>query len=127
MPGWRACVGCAVIAAQFCLANAALAATVPAGFVDSVFVDVPSDTTAMKFAPDGRLFICQQSGKLRVVQNGTLLATPFLTVPVNNQGERGLLGVAFDPDFETNRHRLRLLHRHQPDHPQPREPVHRQR
>ncbi len=56
----------------------------------------------MQFAPDGRLFICQQSGKLRVVQNGTLLATPFLTVPVNDAGERGLLGVAFDPDFETN-------------------------
>ena len=56
----------------------------------------------MKFAPDGRLFVCQQSGKLRVVQNGTLLATPFLTLPVDGSAERGLLGVAFDPDFETN-------------------------
>ena len=102
MTGWRACAAGAVLAAQFCFASATLAATVPDGFVDSVFVDVPSDTTAMQFAPDGRLFICQQSGKLRVVQNGTLLATPFLTVPVNDEGERGLLGVAFDPDFETN-------------------------
>ena len=63
---------------------------------------VPSDTTAMEFAPDGRLFVAQQSGKLRVVQNGTLLATPFLTVAVNSSGERGLLGVAFDPNFATN-------------------------
>ena len=56
----------------------------------------------MQFAPDGRLFVCRQSGQLRVVQNGTLLATPFLTVAVNASGERGLLGVAFDPDFATN-------------------------
>ena len=78
------------------------AATVPNGFVDSIFVGVPSDVTAMKFAPDGRLFVSQQSGKLRVVQEGTLLATPFVTLPVDDSGERGLLGVAFDPDFETN-------------------------
>src|SRR5687768_11709245 len=82
---------------------AAPAATVPDGFVDGIYVRVPSDTTAMQFAPDGRLFIAQQSGKLRVVQNGTLLATPFLTVAVNSSGERGLLGVAFDPNFATNR------------------------
>ena len=56
----------------------------------------------MQFSPDGRLFVCQQSGKLRVVQNGKLLATPFLTLPVDASGERGLLGVAFDPDFATN-------------------------
>src|SRR4026208_2055228 len=84
-------------------APAAPAATVPDGFVDGIYVRVPSDTTAMQFAPDGRLFIAQQSGKLRVVQNGTLLTTPFLTVPVSSSGERGLLGVAFDPNFATNR------------------------
>ena len=80
----------------------AFAATVPSGFLDSTYVDVPGDATAMQFAPDGRLFVCQQSGALRVVQNGTLLTTPFLTVPVNASGERGLLGVAFDPAFATN-------------------------
>jgi glucose/arabinose dehydrogenase len=80
------------------------AATVPAGFDDSTFVQLPADATAMQFAPDGRLFVCQQSGKLRVVQNGTLLSTPFLTLPVDAAGERGLLGVAFDPDFERNQY-----------------------
>jgi glucose/arabinose dehydrogenase len=78
------------------------AATVPSGFVDGTYVEIPTDATAMQFAPDGRLFVCQQSGKLRVVQDGRLLATPFLTVPVDANGERGLLGVAFDPDFERN-------------------------
>ncbi|HXW09143.1 MAG TPA: PQQ-dependent sugar dehydrogenase [Steroidobacteraceae bacterium] len=80
------------------------AATVPAGFDDSPFVQLPSDATAMQFAPDGRLFVCQQSGKLRVVLNGTLLSTPFLTLPVDAAGERGLLGVALDPDFERNQY-----------------------
>jgi glucose/arabinose dehydrogenase len=56
----------------------------------------------MQFAPDGRLFVCEQGGRLRVVKNGTLLSTPFLTLPVNTEGERGLLGVAFDPEFGTN-------------------------
>ena len=93
----------AALAALFSAVPTAPAATVPAGFVDGIYVRVPSDTTAMEFAPDGRLFIAQQSGKLRVVQNGTLLATPFLTVAVNSSGERGLLGVAFDPNFATNR------------------------
>ena len=102
-----------------CSATGAHAATVPNGFVDSIFVGVPSDVTAMKFAPDGRLFVCQQSGKLRVVQNGTLLATPFLTLPVDASGERGLLGVAFDPDFETNEFVYVYYTADQPDHPQP--------
>jgi len=100
---WRARAGSAVLAALFLAVAAAPAATVPDGFVDGIYVRVPSDTTAMQFAPDGRLFIAQQSGKLRVVQNGRLLATPFLTVAVNSSGERGLLGVAFDPNFATNR------------------------
>jgi glucose/arabinose dehydrogenase len=56
----------------------------------------------MSFAPDGRLFVCEQGGKLRVIKNGALLATPFVTLSVNSSGERGLLGVAFDPDFATN-------------------------
>jgi glucose/arabinose dehydrogenase len=75
---------------------------VPSGFVDSTFVEVPTDATAMQFAPDGRLFVCQQSGKLRVVQDGVLLTTPFLTLPVDATGERGLESVEFDPNFATN-------------------------
>jgi glucose/arabinose dehydrogenase len=56
----------------------------------------------MAFAPDGRLFVCQQNGQLRVIKAGALLTTPFLTVTVNSSGERGLLGITFDPDFATN-------------------------
>lgn len=39
---------------------------------------------------------------MRVIKNGVLLPTPFLTVTVDASGERGLLGVAFDPNFVSN-------------------------
>jgi glucose/arabinose dehydrogenase len=78
------------------------AATVPAGFTDAVVASGLNNPSAMALAPDGRIFVCQQGGALRVIKNGVLLATPFLTVPVDSTGERGLLGVAFDPNFVSN-------------------------
>ena len=58
-------------------------------------------------APPGdfeRLFIVEQQdgneGRVRIVKNGTLLPTPFLTVsPVSTSNEQGLLGLAFAPDY----------------------------
>lgn len=58
--------------------------------------------TAMALTPDGRILICEQGGALRVIKNGTLLPTPFLTVPTTASGERGLLGVTVDPAFAAN-------------------------
>jgi len=78
------------------------AATVPPGFTDSVVAAGLTDPTAMALAPDGRVFVCEQRGTLRVIKNGVLLPTPFLTVTVTSAGERGLLGVAFDPNFVSN-------------------------
>jgi glucose/arabinose dehydrogenase len=78
------------------------AATVPAGFADETVVSGLTSPTAMAFAPDGRLFICQQGGQVRIYKNGSLLATPFLTVSTTASGERGLLGIAFHPSFATN-------------------------
>jgi len=78
------------------------AATVPAGFTDTVVAGNLTNATAMAIAPDGRIFVCLQNGSLRVVKNGALLPTPFLTVAVDASGERGLLGVAFDPNFASN-------------------------
>ena len=73
-----------------------------AEFVDSTFVSGLNLPVAMEFAPDGRLFVAEKNGALRVIKNGALLATPFLTVSVNSSGERGLLGITFDPNFATN-------------------------
>ena len=77
-------------------------AALPTSFTETQVAAGLSSPTAMQFAPDGRLFICEQGGRLRVVKDGTLLPTPFLTVSVSSSGERGLLGVAFDPAFATN-------------------------
>ncbi len=76
----------------------------PVGFEETRVVALGFDPTAMDFAPDGRLFVAEQAGRLHVVKNGSLLPTPFLTVSADPTAERGLLGVAFDPDFATNRH-----------------------
>src|SRR4030095_107049 len=77
------------------------AATLPSGFTETQISGLTSPT-AMEFAPDGRIFVCLQGGQLRVVKNGALLATPFLTVNVDSSGERGLLGITFDPNFASN-------------------------
>jgi glucose/arabinose dehydrogenase len=77
--------------------------SVPSGFAQSTWVDGLSQPTGMAFAPDGRLFVCEQGGALRVVSAaGQLLSTPFLTVPARNVEEQGLLSVAFDPNFGSN-------------------------
>jgi glucose/arabinose dehydrogenase len=76
--------------------------TLPSGFVESLVAGGMNVPTAMALAPDGRIFVAEQTGGLRVIKNGALLATPFLNVAVNSAGERGLLGVAFDPAFAVN-------------------------
>ncbi|MCG3125611.1 MAG: Aldose sugar dehydrogenase YliI [Phycisphaerae bacterium] len=59
--------------------------------------------TALAFAPDGRIFYTEKStGLVRVVSGGVLLDQPFASLPVNNAGVRGALGIALHPDFETN-------------------------
>jgi len=61
--------------------------------------------TAMEFAPDGRLFFLEKAGTVKIVKNNQVLATPFLKLTgVNSEGERGLLGIAFDPNFATNKY-----------------------
>ncbi len=72
------------------------------GFTDTNYVSGISVPTACAFAPDGRLFVCRQSGPIRVFKNGALLAAPFMTVPCTSNSERGVLGFAFDPSFASN-------------------------
>ncbi|SFU42958.1 PQQ-dependent sugar dehydrogenase [Nitrosospira multiformis] len=56
-------------------------------------------------AGDSRLFIVEQGGLIKILQNGTVQPAPFLDLSgsVNTEGERGLLGMAFDPNFASNR------------------------
>jgi glucose/arabinose dehydrogenase/chitodextrinase len=73
------------------------------GFEQTQIASGLSSPTAMQFSPDGRLFVAQQSGRLRVIKNGALLPADFITLSVTSNSERGLLGIAFDPNFSTNR------------------------
>jgi glucose/arabinose dehydrogenase len=88
----------------FLLSGAAGAATLPTGFTETFLTSTLASPTAMALAGDGRIFVCEQAGNLRVIKNGALLATPFVTLTVDSNGERGLLGVTFDPNFSQNQY-----------------------
>ncbi|HEY0062530.1 MAG TPA: PQQ-dependent sugar dehydrogenase [Telluria sp.] len=53
---------------------------------------------------DARLFIVERAGRIRILQGGNVLATPFLDISsrVSSQGEGGLLSLAFDPQYASN-------------------------
>lgn len=76
----------------------------PEGFAASQVAVGLDRPTRMEFAPDGRLFVCEQAGALRLVRNGMVVPEPFLSLATNTTSgsERGLLGLAFDPDFASN-------------------------
>lgn len=74
--------------------------------LDSIVTGL-SQPVFVTHAGDGsnRLFIVEQAGRIRIFQNGSLVGTPFLDIQsrVTSGGERGLLGIAFHPDYKNNR------------------------
>lgn len=79
-----------------------LAVGFPAGFQESVVSTGLSAPTDMVFAPDGRIFVAEESGRAGVIEDGVLLEDPFLEVAADPQGHHGLLCLVFDPNFENN-------------------------
>ena len=81
-------------------------ANLPSGFFETEIASGLFNPTAMALAPDGRIFVCEQWGSLRVIKNGTLLSTSFVDLAVSfpTNGEAGLLGVAVDPNFTSNQY-----------------------
>ena len=75
--------------------------TLPAGFTETTIVSGLSAPTAMAFAPDGRLFVLEQGGDVLLVHND---GTTWTALHLNTDSavERGLLGIAFDPNFSSN-------------------------
>jgi glucose/arabinose dehydrogenase len=64
-----------------------------------------SGAVEITHASDSRLFVVQQGGLIRVLNsNGTINSTPFLNLTslISSGGERGLLGLAFHPNYSTN-------------------------
>ena len=92
-----------LITLMLLLSSAALrAAVLPEGFEESLVAEGLIAPTAMAFTPDGRIFVTQQGGELKVIKNGELLQLPFVTVTTTSVYEGGLLGVAIDPEFVSN-------------------------
>jgi glucose/arabinose dehydrogenase len=75
----------------------------PEGFTDSQVVSGLTNPTDMEFAPDGRLFVTEDAGRVRIAKpDGTLPTFLNISTKVDSKGERGLLALTFDPGFATN-------------------------
>jgi glucose/arabinose dehydrogenase len=76
-------------------------AQLPPGFFQRKLTgNVINEATAMVHAPDGRIFIAERSGAVKVFQNGTV--STVHTVATVTAAEQGLLGITLHPDFATN-------------------------
>jgi glucose/arabinose dehydrogenase len=76
-----------------------------AGFTDSQVASGLTNPTDMEFAPDGRLFVAEQAGRVRIAKpDGTLATFLNISTKVDSSGERGLQALTFDPNFSTNRY-----------------------
>jgi glucose/arabinose dehydrogenase len=86
-------------------APAASAATLPAGFQESVVFSGLTNPTAVRFAPDGRVFVAEKRGVIKVFDSLTDTTPDVfadLNVNVYNFWDRGLLGMALAPNFPTS-------------------------
>jgi PKD repeat protein/glucose/arabinose dehydrogenase len=95
----------ALVIAAVC-PSAAGAATFPSGFQERTVATGLSQPTDVTWAPDGRAFMAEKGGRLKVVNPGASTATTVLDISgrVLDQHDRGLLGVEVDSQFATNRY-----------------------
>src|SRR5687767_4416160 len=79
-------------------------ATLPNGFAESTvsLFNASAFPTDMEIAPDGRIFVAQKYGQVRVIKNGSLLPAPFVSLTTDGANERGLVGITLDPAFASN-------------------------
>ena len=78
--------------------------SLPAGFHDNVAFSGLSFPTAVRFAPDGRVFVAEKSGLIKVFDSSPTRrrpSSPTSRTEVDNYWDRGLLGLALDPNFPT--------------------------
>jgi glucose/arabinose dehydrogenase/PKD repeat protein len=91
------------------------AAAVPAGFSESVVWSGLTSPTAVRFAPDGRVFVLQQGGEI-LEYDSAADPTPSvwadLSTKVDWFWDRGALGMALDPQFTTGRPYIYVLYTH---------------
>ncbi|MGH2690423.1 MAG: PQQ-dependent sugar dehydrogenase, partial [Actinomycetota bacterium] len=76
----------------------------PSGFQRTTIASDLNEPVVLEFTPDGRLLIGERGGRILVYQGGALLGTPLVQIPgvETSGGERGLVGMAVDPNFAGN-------------------------
>ncbi len=97
-----ALVGALALAARSTAPLAQTASVLPPNFEDSIVLSGLANPTAVRFSPDGRVFVAEKRGVLKVFDDlhdtsPTVFAD--LRTSVHNYWDRGLLGLALDPDF----------------------------
>jgi glucose/arabinose dehydrogenase len=90
----------ALVLSFFAFASPAHAGTPAAGFTDTLVASGFSQPTAIAFLPDSRMLVTEKGGALKLVNVGA--TTTLTTIPVCSAAEMGLLGIAIDPNFNTN-------------------------
>jgi glucose/arabinose dehydrogenase len=84
----------------------ALLATLPAGFAETVVASNLSDATAMEIGPNGDVWVLEQGGAVKRFRPGSTTADVvgnLSTLGLSSVGERGVLGIAFDPQYAINK------------------------
>jgi hypothetical protein len=81
------------------------------GFVETVIADSIDSPVSMAVAPDGRVFVCEQGGRLRVIQGDRCSRRPFVTLPVAVGAEEGLIGRRVRSALREQPMPLPVLHR----------------
>lgn len=92
-----------VLAGLFFVGFKSAQAALPANFQATQIIGSGlNGPTGFGVAPDGRVFILERAGAVKIYKGGQLLPTPFTTLPSAASGDRGLIGVTFDPNFAQN-------------------------
>src|SRR5262245_38338288 len=95
----RRSVCCAALLFMAAQASPVAATVLPTGFVETLVADGFLSATSSVHSPDGRIFVAQQNGTIRVIKDGALLPMPFAVLDADVLGERGLLGIGLAPGF----------------------------
>ncbi|MCA9253757.1 MAG: PQQ-dependent sugar dehydrogenase [Phycisphaerae bacterium] len=93
----------AVLACTFCAFQAVAGSADADGFFVEVYTEGLNQPIALAWAPDGRLFVAEREGAIRIIDDGVLLDEPFVETGAFSEGECGALGLALSPNFANDR------------------------
>lgn len=93
---------CISMCTTFFIVFQAFSQQFPPGFNQKSIAKNLYSPTAMAIAPDGRIFVAEQGGVLRVIKDEELLAKPFMEIEPDADGNKSIVGITFDLNFNSN-------------------------